>query len=52
MPRMLEEFQWEGNVLHATYNHGITLTSRIASDKPNAQNFPPVFKKYIVSRFA
>lgn len=51
MPKMLQEYSWEDNLLRGTYNHGVTMTGRLASDKPNLQNAPPILKKYFISRF-
>lgn len=51
MPNMVKEMSWADNYIHGTYNHGITLTSRLASDKPNLQNSPPAFKQFLISRF-
>jgi DNA polymerase I-like protein with 3'-5' exonuclease and polymerase domains len=51
-PQMLLDYRWDDGCLHGTYSHGITLTSRLASNSPNLQNAPPVMKKYITSRFA
>lgn len=52
MPKMLQEYSWEDNLLRGTYNHGVTMTGRLASDKPNLQNFGKEMKKLIISRFS
>ena len=51
MPKMIEDYHWPAGYLHGQYSHGITMTSRLASDKPNMQNMGPTMKKYIISRF-
>lgn len=50
IPKMMEEYGW-GDYIHGTLNHAVTRTGRLASNKPNQQNFFPEFNKYLVSRY-
>jgi DNA polymerase-1 len=43
----LEKFIWDDGRIHPQYKQGgVVATGRLASDKPNAQNFAPAMKKY------
>lgn len=51
LPKIINEKNWAGNVLHPNYNQCMAGTGRLSSTSPNAQNFAPEAKKYCISRF-
>lgn len=51
-PALIDEKEWEGNVLHPNFNQCIVATGRLSSSNPNAQNQDDETKKFIVSRYA
>lgn len=50
-PELIDEKEWEGNVLHPNFNQCIVTTGRLSSSSPNAQNQDDETKKFIVSRY-
>lgn len=51
IPKDMEKYGWKDDYLYGSFNHGITLTGRLASEKPNLQNISPEVKKYMPTRF-
>lgn len=51
IPELIEEMEWEGNVLHGNLNQCVAVTGRLSSNKPNLQNMPEDVHECIRSRF-
>jgi DNA polymerase I-like protein with 3'-5' exonuclease and polymerase domains len=51
-PRIIAEYGWKDSYIHGTFNAGVTITARLASEKPNLQNTHPVMQQYFVSRYS
>lgn len=51
LPKLHAEMQWEDNILHGQLNKCIAATGRLASKKPNQQNFPDETRELITTRF-
>lgn len=52
LPQLMDQMNWGQKYLYGNLNHAITKTGRIASNKPNRQNFPEDIGQYCVSRFS
>lgn len=46
-----EEMDWEDHYIHGQFNQVVAATSRIASSKPNLQNFAGKVKELIITRY-
>lgn len=46
---LIEEMDWDDGRIYGTYNQCVARTGRIASSRPNQQNFPEEFKRWIIS---
>ena len=52
LPTLIEEKDWEDNILHGNFNQCVARTGRLTSSSPNEQNFPEEVNQLIVSRYA
>lgn len=52
LPQLIHTMNWPHNHLYGNLNHAVTKTSRLASNKPNRQNFPEEIGEFCVSRFS
>lgn len=51
IPKLYNEMNWEGNILHGQLNQVVAQTGRLSATKPNQQNMAPEAQDYIVTRF-
>ncbi len=51
IPTLIEEMEWENNILHGNLNQCNVITGRLSSNKPNLQNMPPEVHELLVSRY-
>lgn len=51
IPKLIEEMEWEDNVLHGQLNQCNVVTGRLSSNAPNQQNMPEPVSDLIRSRF-
>jgi DNA polymerase-1 len=51
-PKIIEELEWENNIIHSNLNQCSVVTGRLSSTKPNQQNLPKEAKRYCVSRYS
>lgn len=49
--KLIEEMNWEHNMLHTSFNQCVAITGRLSSSKPNMQNADKETKRYMESRF-
>ena len=50
--KLIEEMNWEHNMLHTSFNQCVAVTGRLSSSKPNMQNADKETKRYMESRHA
>src|SRR3990167_2844952 len=50
LPELIEEMDWEDNILHGQFNQCVAVTGRLSASKPNQHNFFPELKECIISR--
>lgn len=51
IPKLMEEMEWEDGCIHGGLNQVVATSIRLASAKPNQQNWPDEFRQCIISRF-
>lgn len=51
IPKLIEEMDWEGNVVHGTLNQCVAITGRLSSTKPNLQNFDKDIGNLFITRY-
>lgn len=51
IPALAQEMLWDDGCIHGSLNQCVTTTGRLASAKPNQQNFPDDFRQCIVTRY-
>ena len=51
IPKLIEEMEWEDNVLHGNLNQCNVVTGRLSSNKPNQQNMTEEVHELIGSRY-
>lgn len=51
IPKLIEEMEWEDNILHGNLNQCNVVTGRLSSNKPNQQNMPEDVQDLIRSRY-
>lgn len=51
LPKLYEVMDWTQNKIHGQLNHAVAKTGRLASSKPNQQNFDEEIRKCIQTRF-
>ena len=49
-PELIEEMDWEPRSIHGQLSQVTSITGRLAASKPNQQNCPSNFKRYLVSK--
>lgn len=49
--KLIEEMNWEHNMLHGTFNQCVAVTGRLSASKPNLQNADKETKRYMESRY-
>ena len=49
--KLIEEMNWEHNMLHTSFNQCVAVTGRLSSSKPNMQNADKETKRYMETRF-
>lgn len=50
--KLIEDMNWEHNMLHTSFNQCVAVTGRLSSSKPNMQNADKETKRYMESRHA
>jgi len=50
-PKLIDEMNWEENILHSQLNQTFVVTGRLSSSKPNGQNADKLTKLYCESRY-
>lgn len=48
--KLIEEMDWEPDMLHTSFNQCVAITGRLSSSKPNMQNADKITKQYMESR--
>lgn len=48
-PKLMEEMNWEPNMIHGNFNQCVAITGRLSSSKPNLQNCDPETKRFMES---
>lgn len=51
LPKLLEDMQWEDDILHGQLNQVVARTGRLSSSNPNMQNFSSDVDLLLVTRF-
>lgn len=51
IPKTMEKFKWQNNLIHGTLNHAVAATGRLSSSNPNQQNMDELIRACIQSRF-
>lgn len=51
IPQLIDEKQWNDNIIHGQLNQCVAVTGRLSSSKPNQQNFDPRAKQLCISRY-
>lgn len=49
--KLIDEMDWEEDMLHGTLNQCVAVTGRLSSNKPNLQNADKTTKKFMSSRY-
>lgn len=49
--KLIEEMNWEHNMLHTSFNQCVAVTGRLSSSKPNMQNSDKETKRYMTTRY-
>jgi DNA polymerase I-like protein with 3'-5' exonuclease and polymerase domains len=51
IPKILEECDWQDQLVHGTFNQCRVVTGRLSSEKPNQQNRPEAVDRFVITRF-
>ena len=51
VPKKMNEMYWNDGKIHGQFNQCVVATGRLSSSKPNTQQFPPEFKKSLISEY-
>lgn len=51
LPEMMEEMDWEPNMIHGQLNQCVAVTGRLSASRPNQQNFSGEIKPLFKSRY-
>ena len=51
LPKKLEEYGWEDNIIHSSLNQCVATSGRLSSTKPNIQNIEEGVNEVFISRF-
>jgi DNA polymerase-1 len=49
--KLIDEMDWEKDMLHTSFNQCVAVTGRLSSSKPNMQNADKITKKFMESRY-
>lgn len=49
--KLIQEMNWEPDMIHGQLNQSAVVTGRLSSSKPNLQNADPITKTFCVSRY-
>ena len=49
--KLIDEMDWEKDMLHTSYNQCVAVTGRLSSSKPNMQNPDKITKKFMSTRY-
>ena len=49
--KLIDEMDWESDVLHTSFNQCTAVTGRLSSSRPNMQNCDKITKTYMESRY-
>lgn len=49
--KLIDEMDWEKDMLHTSFNQCVAVTGRLSSSKPNMQNADKITKKFMTSRY-
>lgn len=51
LPKVINTYEWEDNLLHSNLNNCLAVTGRLSSSKPNQQNLPKEAKRHCITRY-
>ncbi len=51
LQKLINEMEWENNIIHGNLNQCVAVTGRLSSTKPNMQNQPPEIDQLFRSRY-
>ena len=51
IPKLMDEKQWENNIIHGKFNQCVARTGRLSASEPNQQNFDPRLKELCRSAY-
>ena len=51
LPKLIDEMNWNKNIIHGQLNQCVTKTGRLSSSKPNLQNFVGDIKSLFTTRY-
>jgi DNA polymerase I-like protein with 3'-5' exonuclease and polymerase domains len=52
LPKLINEKEWNDNIIHGQLNQCVAVTGRLSSSKPNQQNFDPSAKALCITRYS
>ena len=50
-PKLVEDMDWDENMVHGSFHQCVAITGRLSSSRPNLQNPPDTMKQFIRSRY-
>ena len=51
IPELIKKMEWDDGCIHGGLNQVVAVSGRLASSKPNQQNWPEEFRQCVISRF-